>query len=442
MLTLLLLLLLLFFSSSTCSPSFHHRRILHQPLSFPSISLPPTQPPSSSPQTQPKPQQTQPKLPFSSISSSSPPQTPFFPSYYSPPLPPSPPFLATFPANISSLLLPQHHTQTHNHRHAAAIVISLSLLSLVILSISTVFAFHRHRHSHKTSSTTVNDDNASRSDSLRLFPPNTATSDSVDQTTNDKSSSMSELFNLGTVTTSDDTKATAESSCNGNSNDGFPPPYRYVTDSPELHPLPPLPRHNVRTCNNEPKKKEEEVEEFYSPKDSPENKQHSPSPSSSPVVTVAVAATSSRSFNVFPADRFGSKSFTSRTASYPLSYSLSRSPSLNLSPIESVKSFPPINPVSPSFSSESCSPMPREDFGLKWDGNDTQVSKMAPPVPPPLPPRFWETPVVVSQDGNGDVSVENEENLKPKLKALHWDKVKASSDRAMVWDQLRPSSFQ
>lgn len=254
---------------------------------------------------------------------------------------------------------------------------------------------------------------------------------------------MSELFNLGTVTTtSDDTKATAESSCNGNSNDGFPPPYRYVTDSPELHPLPPLPRHNVRTWNNEPKKKEEEVEEFYSPKDSPQKKQHSPSPSSSPVVTVAVAATSSRSFNVFPFDKFGSKSFTSRTASYPLSYSLSRSPSLNLSPIESVQSFPPINPVSPSFSSESCSPMLREDFGLKWDGNDTQVSKMAPPVPPPLPPRSWETPVVVSQDGNGDVSVENEENLKPKLKALHWDKVKASSDRAMVWDQLRPSSFQ
>jgi len=265
---------------------------------------------------------------------------------------------------------------------------------------------------------------------------------------------MSELFNLGTVRTSDDTKATAESSRNGNSNDGFPPPYRYVTDSPELHPLPPLPRHNVRTWNNEPKKKEEEQqkereheEEFYSPKASPSGnkQQHSPSlsPSSSPVVAVAVAATSSRSFNVLHYDKFGSKSFTSRTASYPLSYSLSRSPSLNLSPIESVKSFPPINPVSPSFSSESCSPMPREDFGLKWDGNDdTQASKMAPPVPPPLPPRFSETPVVVSQDGNGDVSVENEENLKPKLKALHWDKVKASSDRAMVWDQLRPSSFQ
>ncbi|PIA25193.1 hypothetical protein AQUCO_12300024v1 [Aquilegia coerulea] len=36
----------------------------------------------------------------------------------------------------------------------------------------------------------------------------------------------------------------------------------------------------------------------------------------------------------------------------------------------------------------------------------------------------------------------NEDTLKPKLKPLHWDKVRASSDRAMVWDQLKSSSFQ
>lgn len=33
-------------------------------------------------------------------------------------------------------------------------------------------------------------------------------------------------------------------------------------------------------------------------------------------------------------------------------------------------------------------------------------------------------------------------NGKTKLKALHWDKVRASSDRVMVWDQLHPGSFQ
>ncbi|KAJ8531050.1 hypothetical protein K7X08_025781 [Anisodus acutangulus] len=31
---------------------------------------------------------------------------------------------------------------------------------------------------------------------------------------------------------------------------------------------------------------------------------------------------------------------------------------------------------------------------------------------------------------------------KPKLKHLHWDKVQATSERATVWDQLEPSSFQ
>jgi hypothetical protein len=31
---------------------------------------------------------------------------------------------------------------------------------------------------------------------------------------------------------------------------------------------------------------------------------------------------------------------------------------------------------------------------------------------------------------------------RPKLKPLHWDKVRASSDRVMVWDQLKSSSFQ
>lgn len=36
----------------------------------------------------------------------------------------------------------------------------------------------------------------------------------------------------------------------------------------------------------------------------------------------------------------------------------------------------------------------------------------------------------------------NEENSKPKLKALHWDKVRASSDRAMAWDHIKSSSFQ
>ncbi|KAJ8559410.1 hypothetical protein K7X08_003468 [Anisodus acutangulus] len=37
---------------------------------------------------------------------------------------------------------------------------------------------------------------------------------------------------------------------------------------------------------------------------------------------------------------------------------------------------------------------------------------------------------------------EKNEEPKPRLKTLHWDKVRASSDREMVWDQLKSSSFK
>lgn len=45
------------------------------------------------------------------------------------------------------------------------------------------------------------------------------------------------------------------------------------------------------------------------------------------------------------------------------------------------------------------------------------------------------------QDDVADGIVGNGEP-RPKLKPLHWDKVRATSDRAMVWDQLKSSSFQ
>nr|CAD1838956.1 unnamed protein product [Ananas comosus var. bracteatus] len=40
-----------------------------------------------------------------------------------------------------------------------------------------------------------------------------------------------------------------------------------------------------------------------------------------------------------------------------------------------------------------------------------------------------------------DAAARNERVPRPKLKPLHWDKVRASPDRVTVWDQLRSSSF-
>ncbi|CAJ1939282.1 unnamed protein product [Sphenostylis stenocarpa] len=432
-------ILLLLFTFCCCSSSFSHpRRVLHQPL-FPRISLPPTQAPALSPQ--PQKQHHLPKLPFSSSSSSSsppPPQKPFFPSYHSPPLPPSPAVVATFPANISSLLLPRPYAR--HHRSAAALAVSLSLFSLALLAAAAFFLLHRRRaHKSSSSAATHDDDKASRSDSLRLFPPNTAASDGTDRKPRGKSSPTSELLYLGTVANSVNSTMDTSSS---HHHDGFRPPYQKLGDSPELNPLPPLPRHKFKPWmteedhdknvkekveqEEEQEAEEEDGEQFFSPRGSSGgNKQHSP-PSPS-----AVAASSSRVFHV--ENKFGSTSFTSRTPSYPRSNSLtfSRSPSLNFSPA-SVKSLPPNNPASPSFSSPSSSP--REEWHVPTLDKTSPARNLPPPPPPPPPPRFWEAPVSVRK--------ESEETPKPKLKALHWDKVKASSDRVMVWDRLRPSSFQ
>lgn len=86
-----------------------------------------------------------------------------------------------------------------------------------------------------------------------------------------------------------------------------------------------------------------------------------------------------------------------------------------------------------------------------------------PPPPPPRPavvtplkPTAVENVASISVDllrsAAKDVELESMENEKEeqneetapklKLKPLHWDKVRASSDREMVWDQLKCSSFK
>ncbi|KAF1875074.1 hypothetical protein Lal_00007690 [Lupinus albus] len=421
--------IILFFISLSSSAALH-RRILHHPL-----FLPPPLPPTSSPQQQPTHQHQHPKLPFSSSSSSSSSsnsssaQRPFFPYYQTPPLLPSPPTIpATFPANIS-LLFPHPNSAT-NHRPVATVVlyVSLSLLSLAIIAAVAAFAIHRRRLRHSTSTPKDKD---FRSDSRRLFPPNTITSDGLDQ-----------KACLDILT---DSVAGSSSSSNGSRG------YRKLEDSPELQPLPPLPRHSFRPWQSEVEEEDnEEEEEFFSPRGSSGRKQLQSPPS--PIVN---GETSSQSFKDF---QFGSRSFTSRTPSYPRSNSLTNSNPNSMSCSPSPTRINPLpchnpNPVSssqsPCFSSLSSSPKPREDLSPSLDfsaqGNNSPVRNFPPP-PPPLP-RFSETPIMTQQSqhvGIADTDNKNVniETLKPKLKALHWDKVKASSDRVTVWDRLRPSSFQ
>lgn len=256
---------------------------------------------------------------------------------------------------------------------------------------------------------------------------------------------------------------------------------------------------------------EEEEEEFFSPRGSSGRKDQSP---------VLNGSSSQRVFNV---DNFGSRSFNSRTPSYPCSNSASPassvsnsvSPALNFSPAslkskspDSVISFPvpgmvqfpgsaPFRPILTSLLPLSLSPSSSERGSgntLNSPARNSDVSgqsskqsprmirsvsnryvpKRLPPPPPPMPPpRYWEAPAAPRLSGepnsgppvlvpptrpvvlqnlapmsgteqpqsNGSLE-RHEETPRPKLKPLHWDKVRASSDRAMVWDQLKSSSFQ
>ncbi|KAL1809989.1 hypothetical protein ACET3Z_026979 [Daucus carota] len=129
-------------------------------------------------------------------------------------------------------------------------------------------------------------------------------------------------------------------------------------------------------------------------------------------------------------------------------------------------SAPPPAPDLSSLTSESKQPQHTVDT----------PSKRNPPPPPPLPPLMarpvpLQTPAPsmalpqvtksspapkpysameitesVEEEDNGTNSAEkidgDDDGSKPKLKPLHWDKVRATSDRATVWDQLKSSSFQ
>ncbi|KAG6427306.1 hypothetical protein SASPL_111548 [Salvia splendens] len=76
------------------------------------------------------------------------------------------------------------------------------------------------------------------------------------------------------------------------------------------------------------------------------------------------------------------------------------------------------------------------------------VPSSAPPPPPPCPPPFCNgngkaaPPPLPSSLGTQQVPLGKDGCPLPKLKPLHWDKVRAAPNRSTVWDKLRSSSFE
>ncbi|KAK1390866.1 hypothetical protein POM88_019044 [Heracleum sosnowskyi] len=218
--------------------------------------------------------------------------------------------------------------------------------------------------------------------------------------------------------------------------------------SPELRPLPPLPKQNPSGeqlyYKNTEQEDQDQEEEFFSPTASPNG-----------------GVLNSGGLDL------GSRSFNSRTASYPSSQSHSPTQTMSTSPSIAFNSSPPslrkspdslVNfPIPPPPTRQRRASLSTESTPVRVsDGSECGEGNL-PPMPPPMPvPRGWEVgggfenepPVLVMpsrravDDHRGEVGERSEEVLKLKLKPLHWDKVRASSDHAMVWDQLKSSSFQ
>ncbi|PWA45053.1 formin-like protein 1 [Artemisia annua] len=277
-------------------------------------------------------------------------------------------------------------------------------------------------------------------------------------------------------------------------------------DSPELRPLPPLgggvgvtggvgrSESSLRNVNyaNSSEADEEGFDEFYSPRESIGTRSGSRS---------AFASVPVESYGGKTGMESGSSSCSSSSSGSPVrSVSLSISPPVSLSPIRSrpkspdlvaIQNIPPPPPLPPqplvipsrdiNLRKDSLESSPRlsdtdsgsgsgSGSGSSSDEHSPSLGRIPPPPPPPPPPpKHWETqspktptpppkppvlvtptrpvPMINEQPEVSPIEMlpENEENYetpKPKLKPLHWDKVRASSDREMVWDQLKSSSFK
>ncbi|CAL1393063.1 unnamed protein product [Linum trigynum] len=252
-----------FFLLHRCSVAFPVRRILHQPF-FPVDTLPPAPSPSSLPLPSPPA-----KLPFSSspgTPTNTNPNSPFFPTYPSPPPPPSPSTFASFPANISSLILPQSPSSkpspSSSHKLLA---LSLSFLAAaVVVSAVLAFCFCRRRRTANSpppshdAKTHASSDRQSSTRFYAVNPDRGSGSRNKLRPTNNSS----EFLYLGTLV---NTHGIGDGG--GSNLAAIESPVVGKMDSPELRPLPPL-NHHGRNPDGFGSPEDAEEEEFYSPRGS------------------------------------------------------------------------------------------------------------------------------------------------------------------------------
>nr|GMD99828.1 formin-like protein 2 [Ipomoea batatas] len=460
----LLIVLLLSPPAAAAHHSRHGRRILHQPLFPLGTSLPPTFPPYVAATT------------VSHPPSSSPPQSPpnpplvrnpFFPVYTSPPPPAAAAAdssaIATLPANISSIVVPESSSNAGkpvSPKVITGIVVVFVVFALLVIGLAVFFLLHRRRYGEKS--------HRQKADSLRLVPPNATPSDAgfggdamkkpplpstrLPSYKTTAASTSSEFLYLGTLVSS--------RGVNEDQLSAKPPLNLQRLGSPELRPLPHI--RQKRRNGDVMFPAEEDEEEFFSPTGTSGGRN---SPDLNDWISQRGFEEAFRAQSSFPISNLNSP-IDSSCASPSIELNLSPRSLRSRSP-DSLVNFPAqprFIPAPPLWEQRTISMSPgvsESPVRKPADSGSYMCAKLPPPPPPPPPPpqRFSEAPmvenegppvlvapsrpVVVSLDGSGAGDMRNVETMKPKLKPLHWDKVRTStSDRAMVWDQLKSGSFQ
>uniref|UniRef100_A0A7N0UQ54 Formin-like protein n=1 Tax=Kalanchoe fedtschenkoi TaxID=63787 RepID=A0A7N0UQ54_KALFE len=150
--------------------------------------------------------------------------------------------------------------------------------------------------------------------------------------------------------------------------------------------------------------------------------------------------------------QFDSDANSSMSSSSALRSNSVDSPSLSNDSGERLRSLPEVsNPArGPGFGPPP--PPPPPPAMMQWETPKPSPRQVGQPLLPKTPVLVAPSrPVVQSStevspmelpSAKFEASENNEDTPKPKLKPLHWDKVRANSNREMVWDQLKSSSFR
>ncbi|KAA8531578.1 hypothetical protein F0562_006287 [Nyssa sinensis] len=443
-----------------------HRRILHEPL----FTTPP-QGVESPPLPLPPPPPESPAFPN--------PDQPFFPEV---PAGTTPDQAQPPPATANGTSIPNPiATQPTKPAKKVAIAISVGIVTLGMLT-ALAFYLYKHRVKHPGESQKLVGGNSQRLNEESGVPPSGFLYFGTVQPSSQRSDSeanRSPYHKLSSVKRSD----------------------RY-RPSPDLQPLPPLIKPPLQTMNSPPpmSSSDEESHEttFYTPQcSSMGNDEGYYTPSS----RQSYQSNNTSLVNGAKPESHSTSSAPRSKRTSPKLCLAASSPDMKHTIIPSMKPpAPPPPPPPPSqplpkqtvpYSSRrpkfSSPPPPPNMARLQSINNPfSHGSKIpVPPPPPPAPPSLplsspWklgcseksvssvacqelaksqpkipnskatsgvEKTGPVKEVNNGASSAEridtdDIDGSRPKLKPLHWDKVRATSDRATVWDQLKSSSFQ